>query len=304
MQKKWLIGIAFLISLTGCQKETVNAHQLPPTVTPPVAQVDLDKPVDKEIISEDLIGNFKYLDQNIANMTEEEATENFYELEALSIKKQFYYVEVISLNKHIQTELMKCFDVEKGEFDFGKYDGGSGMVIDEIYASGYKLVPYEGFVYPVTDYSKFKPYASFMSDEAQSYIDLKALESDAYTGTRSSLEVTQDELVNRILLAENHIRQYKNGKTHPMVLEMYKAYLYYYIPSTVLFDKGTHDANADKLTEYKAFVEAHPDTITAQIVTDYLGTLEANGYEETEAVKLYLKDFYGAIEIYISKAGL
>lgn len=269
-------------------------------VTPPVVQADLTEPVDKEIASEDLIGNFKYLDQNISNMTMDEATESFYKLEESSIKKQFYYVEVIALDDHIQTELMKCFDPKKGAFDFGKYDGGSGMVIDEIYASGYKLVPYEGVVYPVTDYAKFKPYASFMSEEVQSYINIKSLESDAYTGTRSSLEISQEDLVDRILLAENHIRKYKNGKTYPIVLEMYKAYMYYYIPSSVLFEDEL-DINGE-ITQYKAFIEAHPDTITAQIVSDYLNTLKDNGYEENEAVKNYLKDFYSSIEKYISKA--
>ncbi len=300
MQRKWLIGMLFMFSLVGCHRDVVSEHQLPPTVTPPIAEVDSTEPINKEIAKEDLIGNFKYLDQNISSMTTEEATENFFKLEELSIKKQFYYVEVISLDKHIQTELMKCFDSKKGAFDFGKYDGGSGMVIDEIYASGYKLVPYEGVVYPVTDYSKFKPYASYMSDEVQSYINLKALESDAYTGTRSSLEISQSDLVDRILLAENHIRRYRNGRTYPIVLEMYKAYMYYYIPSSVLFeDKMDVDL---EVAEYKAFIEAHPDTITAQIVSDYLDTLKDNGYEENEAVKSYLKDFYSSIENYISKA--
>ena len=300
MRKKWLIGILFMFSLVGCHREVASEHQLPPAVTPPIAEVDSTAPISKEIAKEDLIGNFKYLDQNISSMTTEEATENFYKLEELSIKKQFYYVEVISLDEHIQTELMKCFDSKKGEFDFGKYDGGSGMVIDEIYASGYKLVPYEGVVYPVTDYSKFKPYASYMSDEVQSYINLKALESDAYTGTRSSLEISHSDLVDRILLAENHIRRYRNGRTYPIVLEMYKAYMYYYIPSSVLFeDKMDVDS---EVAEYKAFIEAHPDTITARIVSDYLETLKDNGYEENEAVKNYLKDFYGSIENYISKA--
>ncbi|MBF4694081.1 hypothetical protein [Fusibacter ferrireducens] len=300
MQKKWLIGIVFVISLVGCQKEVEKEHQLPPMVTLPVLQADLTDPVDKEIASEDLIGNFKYLDQNISNMTTEEATESFYKIEESSIKKQFYYVEVIAVDDHIQTELMKCFDPKKGAFDFAKYDGGSGMVIDEIYASGYKLVPYEGVVYPVTDYAKFKPYASFMSDEAQSYINLKSLESEAYTGTRSSLEISREELVDRILLAENHIRKYKDGRTYPRVLEMYKAYMYYYIPSSIIFEAKSN-VN-EEIAQYKAFIEAHPDTISAQIISDYLNTLEDNGYEENDVVKDYLKDFYSSIENYISKA--
>ncbi len=301
MQKTWLIGIMLMLTLTGCQSEVQSEHQLPPTVTPPVAQGDINEPVDKAIISEDLISNFKYLDENISNMSQEEATDRFFKLEELSIKKQFYYVEVISLDNHIQTELMKCYNQEKGEFDFGKYDGGSGMVIDEIYASGYKLVPYEGVVYPVTDYSKFMIYAPFVSEEVKSYIQIKSLESNEYTGTRSTLEISQGDLVDRILLAENHLRKFKDGKTYPIVLEMYKAYMYYYIPSALIFqDSSKMD---DKLiSSYRVFVDNHPDTISAQIVTDYLNTLQDNGYEKTEAVDEYLKAFYSSIDQYIAKA--
>lgn len=301
MQKTWLIGILLVLTLTGCQSERQGEHALPPTVTPPVAQVDLNTPVDKDVVSEDLINNFKYLDQNISKMSTEEATANFFKLEEMSIKKQFYYVEVISLDNHIQTELMKCFNAEKGEFDFGKYDGGSGMVIDEIYASGYKLVPYEGVVYPVTDYSKFKPYAAFMSEEVQSYIYLKSLESEEYTGTRSSLEISQADLVERILLAENHLRHFKGGKTYPIVLEMYKAYMYYYIPSAIIFEDKLQ-INDEMIASYESFIDAYPETISAQIVSDYLNMLKENGYEKTEAVNTYLQAFYNSIDHFITRA--
>jgi len=297
MHKKILAGALVFLALTGCHSEQVEANKTPPPGINPVAAENVS---DKEAVEEDLIEDFKYLDNHISDMTEKEATDWFYKLEEMSIKKQFYYIEVISLDKHIQTELMKCYDATKGEFDFGKYDGGSGMIIEEIYASGYKLVPYEGVIYPVTDYSKFKPYAAFMSDEVQSYIYIKALESEEITSTRSTLEISQADLVERILMAENHIRKFKDGKTYPIVLEMYKAYMYYYIPSVIAYEDSIK-LNEETVSEYKSFIDAHPDTIAAKVVSDYLETLSDNHYEKNDAMKAYLSGFYDSLDGYISK---
>lgn len=281
----WLMFVAAFLA-SGCVPESANETK------PAPVEINV---VEAEETEKSLIEHFRYLDENIEYMTIDEATEYFYMLEELSIKKQFYYVEIVSLDKKMKESLMACYDETTGAFDFGLYDGTSGMIIEEIYQNGYKLIPYSGTIYPVTDYSHFKNYIEYMDEETGSYIRIKSMESDGYHGIKATDKMSLTELTKRLVMAEEHLRKFNSSRTYPIVLEMYKTYMYYFMPNE--FSRGEED-----IYYMEDFTINYPNTVTTEIINEFLNVIKENEYKKNEEVIFFIESIYDNLDSYIVRA--
>ena len=81
---------------------------------------------------------------------------------------------------------------------------------------------------------------------------------------------------------EQHMDLYPEGNTYQYVFDKYCEYM----------KAAITGGYTDKVEEYAAFVEEHPDSKTAAIVSDYLKVLLDNNSEVNEAVQ----DYYDKIQ--------
>lgn len=83
--------------------------------------------------------------------------------------------------------------------------------IEKAYKNMYKLVNLEGEFNPIIDYTKLKAYEDRISDEWNSYLNIRAMDSEKIPFADGAIVISFDELADRILKTERHLNTYIEG---------------------------------------------------------------------------------------------
>jgi hypothetical protein len=234
--------------------------------------------------------------KEVESLDTDDATAAFFDLERVATKAQLDFVETVVLDSDIQDALAACYSGVMQGFDVGCYQGEKKTEIEEICDHGFTFVPFNGLIYPVVNYDAFDSIAPYVSREAASYITLKAHELDDYMTGRN---LSQEDLIDRLLSIEDHLKQYSDGETASTVYELYKTYLYEFIPIEMR-TLGTLDVDDERLKTYEFFEDAHEQSVTAAIVKKYVDAIRDNNYVIDASVMQILDDFNSEIELYFT----
>ncbi|MFF2484562.1 hypothetical protein [Paenibacillus sp. NPDC058071] len=159
-------------------------------------------------------------------------------------------------------------------------------------SGGYKLEQAEGTIFPIVDYAMQIKFTSFLSEEMNNYVQLKAVESDEPAAKDGGLVITWKQLSERAVMAEAFVAAYPGVPEAEEALGLYlDSYLPMYIyglNNTPVFDYDTYKLKDEVKDSYKKIIQEQPDTVTAVIVERFLKVLEhSNGmvYENREGMQ-------------------
>lgn len=104
--------------------------------------------------------------------------------------------------------------------------------------SGYRLHTAEGVVFPIIDYTTFKPYKPYIQKDAQAYIDIMIVESEKPAVSDAALVIPWSEVIERGLAQEAFLSAYPKSNRAANVklqLRFTELSLYYGYNNTPLF---------------------------------------------------------------------
>ena len=288
----FIIGILLLVSLVGCKSKKVKMEE-----ENLVDEVDRKVGIPVEDNEEKIMRDFKnivksdnepfvigkFVDENIEKVTEEDAVEMIGSLE--EVQEQYleeygdqlfmedYQGELIGLSESHQSQLF---------FDNAKIEEIKNVnlkeLMDKITKGKYKLINMEGAFYPIIDYEALKIYNEYLSDEMKSYIDIKSMDSNNPTVLDAGLVISFDELAERLIKTENHIREYPDGIRDEELLRLFGVYLRFYlegVDNTPIYDYETNVIRDEVLISYKKTVDMK-NTVASEIVGKYINIIEEN----------------------------
>lgn len=149
-------------------------------------------------------------------------------------------------------------------------------LLGKLRKSGYRFDNFEGSWYPIVDYSSYKRYSEFLSQEMKDYIELMAVESDKVSMKDAAIVIDLKDLSNRLILAENYIVKYGASSRVDRVKESYAGYLWNLIGgsnNTPIYDFETKEIKPEVREAYETFSRENPDLVSTKAVRNWIEVL-------------------------------
>ncbi len=147
---------------------------------------------------------------------------------------------------------------------------------NDLTASGYKLEIVEGMINPIVDYSWMLKYNDFISEDIADYFTLCSMESDQLSAKDAALVISWDELGERVLATETFLSEHPGSIAEGEASYRYTRYLWMYmlgLNNTPVVEWKTNKVKEEVLDSYNKFTEEHKNTISADVINDYLELL-------------------------------
>lgn len=285
-------AVCMAIGLMGCGRADENKNAAPQnrTVKEPAAADAAQKSSDQDALlhkfntvvstAKEASDIVSFLNENLNKAGQNNADQ---------MVRQLYAFYGKDLEK--AQEAFFANDVQKvlSEMDWPITSANAGSIPDEKVrqlvvtklSGGYKLVWVEGTIYPIVDYSNQQKYSSYLSKPLNSYIALKAAESNEPAAKDAGLVITWLELENRSIMAESFLKEYPDSPEYPEVERIFlDSYLRMYInglPNTPIFDASSLKLIPDVKASYAKVSADNPDTVTGVMADRFLEILEKTG---------------------------
>jgi hypothetical protein len=140
------------------------------------------------------------------------------------------------------------------------------------------IIGYEEDINKV-DFARIAAKSTYLSEEMQGYIGFMETEQKTPSYNAEGFHTTLGDLLEKCYQLEMHMKSYKDGITFNRAYEKYSEYMTAAISggydennqveNKFLADDKSHISD-DAINQYAAFVEKHPDSQTAIIVSEYL----------------------------------
>jgi hypothetical protein len=291
MKKSILITLLILIlalSLTACKKdieEPTEPVTSGPVVEESVEEADKD---EKEMIMNEfnaLIEMKKdpeevisYINDNIKKLSTLEADRMVDDLEIL-LEKNIEDLTNLIFATDKDNELMAIAGAEV----FFPEEKISEIKNEELkkeiqkaFNNMYKLINLEGEFYPIVDYSKLLDYNKNISEEWKEYLEIRAMDSEKRPFSDGAINISFEELAERILKTERHLNTYIEGPRQDVLLNLYKNKLSAYmkgLPNTPIVN---NNKLLDEVLESYEKISTNEGYITAHTIYQYLQAIKAN----------------------------
>lgn len=151
------------------------------------------------------------------------------------------------------------------------------------------------------DFSKLTPSAKWLPEDMNHFITIMEQEYQNPVEADGMIMAPIPELLERALQFEEHRAQYPDGITSPLAADLYEERMNAAIaggysknmqtPSQYLNDEGTRIAPL-LMDSYTNFVDAHPDSHTAEVVKEYLDLLDHSGGAIDDAVEEFYENLW------------
>lgn len=290
--------ILLTFSVTGCKKVEEVVIEKDPE---PVVVVEIPK--DPNEIMKDfyqmLNGDetVKNITMFIINSIENLEVEN---ADTMILDYEGYLIQDLNvLLKQYETansnpELSKIFQSGVKESMAGLKDEFLKDLLNRTLDSGYILLKGGGYIYPEIDYAEVLLHRSSISKEVSDYLEIMDLETKNRFTYGEVIEISQKELLGRIIKAENYLVSNKDSRSSNKIFELYTDYVSGAILATgnpyVLANEGTSIIKDEILDEYKKFISNNKDSRTAEFLQEYINILEDNNNEMDSAEVLEFYD--------------
>ncbi|MBP1990016.1 helix-turn-helix domain-containing protein [Paenibacillus eucommiae] len=220
-----------------------------------------------------------FMDEHIKKVDSQTADKMFLVLE------QFYEQHLPALNANFATMLAQPETAENMrelgypvDFNNIKNDDSLKQWLTNQVTGKLVLDDKEGDLFWRVNYEALQIYGASLSDDLNEYLKIRAEESKKNFYRDGSLKISRDELAERIMLTEQYITKYPEGKRKTEIKALYKQYLVPYIQEYTYeaVDENTMKLLPEVKQSYESLIKQHPDSQTAQIVKAYLDLINQN----------------------------
>lgn len=282
MKKKLFISalliLVFALFLTGCtNNDAGNGNEDVQDEDPQIMEdflllVERNDPLEIK----------EYIDANIENVSQEEATEMINHLEN-SLVENLEPVTDRLFSLDTNNEL-----IEIGATDFFFDEEKISEITNEelkievqnLFDSMYKLINIEGMYNPIIDYAKLQEYNDYITDQWKDFLDVKAMDSNNPPFVDGGLIIEYDDLADRIIKTENYLTNYTDGDRRTEMIDNYDIKMSSYlkgVPNTSIADYDSNIIHDNVMNSYIETETAnHEDSITADILSRYTDAIEEN----------------------------
>lgn len=288
------ISFALLLIMVGCsgkKEESVNTDIGDKNLEDNELKKDEEASQDEKIMEdfkeitkdlptpEDLID---FMDDNIDKVNPIDGDEMINSLEvSLEEYKNEYEKEISKLDEDNELIEIAGDKVYFEKSDIDKIDNRElKEKVETLYSNMYKLENIEGEFYPIIDYSKLKTYDSYITEEWKDYLAVKTMDSEDRPMSDGSLNISFDELGDRLLKTENYLNKYVDGQRQKEMLRNYEDKINAYLkglPNTNIADDSTNKIKDEVLESYKDISDTQ-NYMTSHTVYEYLEAIKGNDY--------------------------
>ncbi|MBN2853047.1 MAG: hypothetical protein JXQ23_09975 [Clostridia bacterium] len=287
--------IFMLIFAVSCQQSEVEKTGSPSnTVAPsPTAAVientkimdDFYAMADDNMILQELL---VFIDENISKVSEQQASMMIGKFESIQ-KNQLFMIEAQFFGDNtIQSRMSEIYQRQFLITDiYESEDPDIKALTASMLETGYKVETSEGSFFPVVDYSFYKKYSDYLTDEYKEYIDIMAVETDSPAAKDAGLYITYADILDRLLSQEAYISTYSDSPRLDVMRQQYARYVYFLLygaDNTPAFFYESHMMNDDAKTIYTTVLSNTTDSNVAVIMAPYIAILERNNFTLTDEV--------------------
>ena len=313
MKRFLIILLAIGLVLTGCKKNNKPASNTDPSVSSTnkasESTSDITNEPTQDItsapvieINEKVASEMRYMvlsdstpqrliefvQNNINDVSPDEADKLLLILESVQSAWLGYYKSSVNFNSKDIT-------------------GMGTELLTEIEKNGFKLITIDNVKVPAINYDIYLNSGSFLSDWFTQYIEIANIESNKPAVCNGNLNISYEELENRILIASEFIKKYPQAIRINEVISCYEDYLFTYFygyePEPV-FNTNTGKATKEHIERYKEFVKKNAGTVVSEYVTEYINLIEKGDYSLTEEIMNFLEETFSKLNdkrIYVEK---
>lgn len=164
------------------------------------------------------------------------------------------------------------------------------------------------------DFTSLEQSRQYMPEDMIAFMDLMRLENDTPSmvmsdeANRMEIGMTLSEMLERALLFEEHIKKYPDHTSTQAATQLYEEILTAAISGGYdrenniphYYQGETADVVDEKSIEYyEQFAAANPDTLTGEIVRDYIKVLRENKFKLNDTVE----EFYRSLATRVQTLG-
>lgn len=149
-------------------------------------------------------------------------------------------------------------------------------------------------------------YKRYVSLETKSYINILYTESSDSFIKEDNIIIDLEDILNRGLVAENHMKVFSNGETKEKVSKMYKEYIKASIIGVgnpyIYGEEGTSILKQEVFDIYNLIIEENQSTKTRNILFKYTKILQDNNRDmNSEEVNKFYDEIDSIIEEELKK---
>lgn len=231
----------------------------------------------------------EYLEEHSSEMEIEELSEAIYTLNTMQKKYLEYYNKEIEPIKYQRQITLGVKNVEEITIDsledIDKYfnkveDENFKNIIIEAYKGNYELSRKDSKYIFAINYNLYEKYRN-ISPEVGSLIEISSEEQEFLNSREYELKTLNDKL----LKLEKHLRNYKDGLDYEELLRIYSNNLLVFLEgdSRIILVDRENLFRPEVIKVYNKISDG--DSITGEVVGDYLEELNISGSVLTEEVK-------------------
>lgn len=273
--------LTLIVAATACKPQE-KPPEAPPAETPVVAGEqavnDAKNLVSQNEEPEKMVA---LIESGISDVDTNGAEIMISGLEELQESHLAEYTDLLLTDENQQALAAVQGDINQPDVAGKITDPALSGLLQKLQHSGYRFENLEGSWYPIINYSSYKAYSQFLSEEMQDYVELMALESDAVSMKDGAIVIGLDDLTRRLITSENYILKHAASPRIDRVKEVYAGYLWNYIGganNTPIYDWDTLKIRQEVRDSYEKFSRENPNLTTTKAVRDWLNVLRDENF--------------------------
>lgn len=149
---------------------------------------------------------------------------------------------------------------------------------------GYTLISLEGNFYPYIDYSMYKEYSKYVTEDWKSYIEIMNAEYSEFAMVDGHAAISMEAFLGRILAAEKFMEEFPQSQKVADIKELYMFYVEAYL-NWAVFEQPANTLSQEAMEGYKKAIAMEEDSRFLELFKQYYKVLEAEGFKLTPTVQ-------------------
>ena len=192
---------------------------------------------------------------------------------------------------NIQEKLLSYSMDELNKIDVSEAD--IKKLLSKLEPIGLKLEQVEGTIFPVVNYRFFEPLLKSASDEVKEYYGILMKESDFPVQRDGGLAVSWDEVFTRAALYNLFVEKYPETRFKERVVSSVTHYQNLVLVGSIntpMYDRDSGEMTPEAKAALIAYVTKGDDSPFKSLMSDYLATLESEGFKKTPKVEAFINE--------------
>lgn len=296
--------VAGALIFTGCQAPPAN--EVPPQTTP---VENGEGEAEQQKIMEEFKGLIakspapseadSFIKGNIEKVSKENASIMIQDFETLQNDYLPDLTEEYFEGEDIQLQLL---DTGLFEFDYESIDQiedeRSKDLLIRTMDNGFKVETAEAQFFPVIDYSFYRQYSEYVTEDIKDYIDFMAVDSDDAPIKDAAIVISWDQVADRTAAAEKFLTTYPDSPKYDEIKELYLQYadfLLFGSANTPAFDFSSNVLRPELQQSYERLTQENQTSPFIENLKGYYSVLQNNNFELTDEVEKAREEFSGKI---------